>query len=181
MNRISKVALSVTCLFLSTSCALPSRLPPTQSPAITKLLTAQANEHVTPSPTPTLPLKGALGWGSIRGKITDMATGKPIAGVKVTCQHFSSALHARCNGSAFTDAGGAYFFPDLFFLDSDYIQIRIESPGYQAHAVYINVLENASPVIDIRLVPLFGTGTPQTMSCSLSGCVTFTPTITPAP
>jgi hypothetical protein len=179
MNKILRCTATLL-LLVMTACALPAQIStPTLAPNIVGFITAQAGERATPTPVPTTTTEGMLGWGSLRGRIMDVSTGAPIANAKVTCRQFSPMSPARCNGSLITDGNGAYVFPDLFFLGTDYVQVQVEAPDYQMQTVYINAIESASPVVDVRLVPIVGAGTPQTMICRLRGCATFTPTVTP--
>ncbi len=183
MNKISRYTAplaAILLLVLAAACALPAQIStPTLAPDIVGLITAQAGVRTTPSPVPTTTTEGMLGWGSLKGRILDVATGAPIADAKVTCRQFSPMSPARCDGSLITDGNGAYVFPDLFFLGADYVQVQVEAPGYQMQTVYLNAIESASLVMDVRLVPIVGAGTPQTMICRLRGCATFTPTVTP--
>jgi len=169
-------------LSLVTSCTFSTDIPaPTLSPDIVLLATAQASVRTTSSPMPTMTVDNVLGWGSVQGKITDIATGEPIVGAKITCRQYSVTSRALCDDSVLSAADGTYLFPDVFFLASDYFEVMVEAPGYQTQTVYVNSIETALPVVDLRLVPILGTGTPQTMTCTLRGCVTFTPVVTPTP
>jgi hypothetical protein len=80
----------------------------------------------------TAPIAGDLGLGKISGRVTDSASGMPIAGATVTCAHFSytSSEADRCNRSITTDQDGNYLFADVFFHDTDTITLTIHADGY---------------------------------------------------
>jgi len=87
----------------------------------------------TPAPaaSETKPLiPGDLGWGRIHGRITDAATGNPIAGVTVTCEHHSYTSPLPCSGSVVTNADGFYVFETVFFHDTDTIRLTVLGAGY---------------------------------------------------
>ena len=108
MNKISRYTAplaAILLLVLAAACALPAQIStPTLAPDIVGLITAQAGVRTTPSPVPTTTTEGMLGWGSLKGRILDVATGAPIADAKVTCRQFSPMSPARCDGSLITDA-----------------------------------------------------------------------------
>lgn len=89
-------------------------------------------ETLTPTPTSTPPWVGDLGWGNVTGIVSDANTGQPIAGARVTCQHFSykTTTSSLCNDMAFTDDNGKYVFEEIFFHDTDRITIYVEAPGF---------------------------------------------------
>lgn len=85
----------------------------------------------TPPPWATIvPVTGDLGWGSIYGTIIDGASGLPLNGATVKCEHFSYTSPYLCNGTAITDEDGNYAFTDVFFHDTDHITLFVEAPGY---------------------------------------------------
>jgi hypothetical protein len=81
----------------------------------------------------TAPIPGDLVFGEISGKVTDYATGVPIAGATVTCKHFSytSKESDRCNRSTTTDQDGSYLLEYVFFHDTDTITLIVEATGYK--------------------------------------------------
>jgi hypothetical protein len=81
------------------------------------------------------PTMGDLGWGTIHGKITDAATGAPIAGALVTCQHSSYTSPATCSGNAITNADGNFIFSDVFFHDTDSIKLTVQAVSYQSQEI----------------------------------------------
>src|SRR5574341_829211 len=90
------------------------------------------NRPSAPTPTPTLGLAGGLGFGDVSGKVTDAATGVPVAGATVTCEHFSytSKEADHCNRSTTTDQDGTFRFEQIFFHDTDTITLTVEAAGY---------------------------------------------------
>jgi len=86
------------------------------------------------TPTPTPGPAGGLGIGTIFGVVTDAATGAPIAGATVTCEHFSytSNEELRCNRSTVTDQDGKFLFENIFFHDTDTITLTVNTSGYDA-------------------------------------------------
>lgn len=79
----------------------------------------------------TIPVAGDLGWGTIHGKVTDAASGAPIVGAQVTCEHHSYTSPYPCSGTALTNADGTYAFNNIFFHDTDTIKLTVLAPGYQ--------------------------------------------------
>jgi hypothetical protein len=77
---------------------------------------------------------GELGWGTIHGKINDSATGQPIAGATVTCEHhsYTSVPPALCSGSVITNADGTFIFERVYFHDTDTIKLIAQAAGYQS-------------------------------------------------
>ena len=132
MKAITKTTvLFVTLLSLSlaASCQLKNFYS-TTTPLPT--FTTQAINSETPEFTATTPaIAGDLGWGTIHGKVTDAITGVPIVKAKITCDHLSYTSTARCQGDTFTDIDGNYFFTNVFFHDTDTIQLRVEALGYE--------------------------------------------------
>jgi hypothetical protein len=78
---------------------------------------------------------GDLGRGTIHGMVTDAATGAPIAGATVTCEHHSYTSPATCSGSTTTNADGIYLFDNIFFHDTDSLKLTASAPGYQPQVV----------------------------------------------
>src|SRR5262245_8849468 len=68
-----------------------------------------------PTPTPTPGPAGDLGFGEVSGKVADAATGAPIVGATVTCEHFSYTSNEadRCNRSTTTDQAGNFSFENV--------------------------------------------------------------------
>ena len=112
MNR----RIFVVCLVLGLLLALP----------LVSLQGAQAQV----APTPTIPIAGDLGYGTVHGIVTNANTGAPIAGAGVTCSHTSYSSPARCSGMVITDSTGAYVFNNVFFHDTDQITVSVTAPGY---------------------------------------------------
>jgi hypothetical protein len=112
----------------------------------------------TPSPTgslsPTAIIAGDLGWGDISGLVTDAASGAPIAGATVTCEHFSFTSPARCNGSTLTDAQGKFLFRDIFFHDTDRIFLSVEAQGYEPQVYKQDFFIRPELIANISMQPL---------------------------
>lgn len=81
------------------------------------------------------PIPGDLGWGRIHGKVVDAATGGPIAGATVTCQHSSYISPATCSETATTNVQGTYIFEAAFFHDTDTIKLTVQAAGYQSQEI----------------------------------------------
>jgi hypothetical protein len=134
---ITFLFVTLLSLSLASSCQLmnfysiPTPLP-TFTPDIKDIPTVQVINSETPTLTFTSPaIAGDLGWGTIHGKVTDAVSGIPIVNAKVTCNHFSYTSTARCQGDTFTDIDGNYIFINIFFHDTDTIQLRVEALGYE--------------------------------------------------
>lgn len=78
---------------------------------------------------------GDLGWGAIHGKVTDAATGAPIANATVTCEQHSYTPSTPCSGSSTTSADGSYIFNTVYFHDTDTIKLTVQATGYQTKEV----------------------------------------------
>ena len=123
-------------LSLAASCQL-TNFYSTTTPLPT--FTTQVINSETPEFTVTTPaIAGDLGWGTIHGKVTDAITGVPIVKAKITCDHFSYTSTARCQGDTFTDIDGNYFFTNIFFHDTDKIQLRLDGLSYEPKAFILS-------------------------------------------
>lgn len=101
-------------------------------------LVATSTPTNVPSPEATSPpIAGDLGFGNITGKVTDAATGLPIANATVTCEHssYTSKESDRCNRTTTTDQDGVFLFEKVFFHDTDNITLIVEAPGYQTEKI----------------------------------------------
>jgi hypothetical protein len=119
MKRIlSKLGPIFLLILNACNLALPSPIP---------LSTA------TPSVENTAPIPGDLGFGKITGKVTDVATGSPIPGANMKCEHFSytSREKDRCHQITATDAEGNFLFEHVFFHDTDTITLIVNATGYK--------------------------------------------------
>jgi hypothetical protein len=129
----------------------------------------------TPTPTPTFVLTstpkplGDLGWGSIYGKVIDAATGLPIAGASVTCQHYSYTSPATCNTSTITESDGTYTFPDIFFHDTDHVWLEVKVEGYVTQTVLAEFFTTPGLKTDFMLVAGTGTEFPL-IACTAPAC-----------
>jgi len=93
--------------------------------------TLDAISSNTPPPWATIiPSAGDLGWGSVYGNISDAATGLPVEGATVKCEHFSYTSPYLCRGVTTTNSDGNYVFTEVFFHDTDTITLLVEAPGY---------------------------------------------------
>lgn len=92
------------------------------------------SRSVAKVPAATQSASGDLGWGSIHGVITNSATGQPIAGATVTCEHhsYNSVPPALCSGSVITNAEGKFVFERVYFHDTDAINLIAQAAGYQS-------------------------------------------------
>ena len=94
-----------------------------------------ANLTATQSSSAQQPIPGDLGLGLIHGKITDIASGAPIANASVTCNHHSYRPVSSCSGTVLTNANGEYAFNNVFFHDTDTIEITVQAAGYETVTV----------------------------------------------
>jgi hypothetical protein len=173
MNKIKCSAFLLAVLTLAllvTSCsALPGPIaPPTLSQDMSNFINAQMTAIATDLPRPTATPNGDLGWGDIQGKVTDSITHLPIVGAKITCQHFSVTSTAPCNASVLTGLDGKYIFPNVYFVDGDYFQLKVQAPGYIDQTVYVNTVRTPNPVVNVSLA-VIATATPQIV-CTQPAC-----------
>jgi hypothetical protein len=146
---------------------LSCRLPLTPTPTSTHALAATPTLG-TVVPTQTF-IVGDLGWGPIYGKVTDAATGKPIAGATVTCSHSSYTSPATCNTSTVTEADGSYKFPDAFFHDTDRLRLEVRVQGYVTQTINVNFFTSPWLKTDFALVPGTDTELPF-IACTAPAC-----------
>lgn len=155
------------------SCNLPEvhvTPTPTNTPRIKNTATVVTTISETPSPTVTSTfIAGDLGWGTIHGKVIDAVTGAPIVGAKVTCWHYSYVPRTICNTSVFTGEGGEFLFTDIYFHDTDHIQVKVEVPSYVTQTMDARFFTLPSLNADFALVPAVSTGLPQEM-CTQPAC-----------
>jgi hypothetical protein len=83
-------------------------------------------------------IPGDLGLGLVHGKITDFATGAPIANASVTCSHHAYRPVSACSGTVLTNANGEYAFNNVFFHDTDSIEVTVQVAGYDTLTVGSN-------------------------------------------
>ena len=100
-------------------------------------------------------IAGDLGWGEIHGVVTDAATGKPIPGALVTCEHnsYTSGVNMRCAGGVYADVNGAYVYQRIFFHDTDTIKLTVTAPGYQTQEYTQTAFTINDLTINFPLVP----------------------------
>jgi hypothetical protein len=130
---------------------------------------------VTPSAEVTALIPGDLGFGNISGRVIDSATGTPISGANVTCEHFSytSKESDRCNGSTTTDQNGNFVFENVFFHDTDTITLTIEASGYQSTSLKYASFTQPLLEADIQL-PLAGSDSGMTSNAPvIANCQLF--------
>jgi hypothetical protein len=170
------VLLFVTLLSLAivASCNLPG-LNGTSLPSIKN--TATVGVTISETPPPTF-IAGDLGWGSIHGKVTDAVTGAPIFGAKVICWHYSYTSPARCNTTIFTEKDGTFVFTDIYFHDTDHIQVKVEYAGYVPQTFDARFFTVSSLTADFALVPAINTTLPQAV-CTQPSCGPYDSRICP--
>jgi len=81
---------------------------------------------------------GDLGLGLVHGRITDIATGAPISNASVTCSHHAYRPVSACSGTVLTNANGEYTFNNVFFHDTDTIEVTVQATGYDTLTVGSN-------------------------------------------
>ncbi len=179
--KTKTIFLFVTLLsfVIVSSCSLPglngtptATSSPTFTPSIKNTATAGATISETPSLTPIVTntfIVGDLGWGTIYGKVTDATTGAPIVGATVTCWHYSYTSTALCNTNLLTDEEGKFVFTDIYFHDTDYIQLKVESTGYITQTINAKFFTTPWLIADFALVPAISTEPPQVM-CTQPAC-----------
>ena len=99
-------------------------------------------------------LAGDLGWGEVKGRIIDSITNEPIAGALVTCRHFSYFPRVLCAGERLTDLEGGFIFKQVFFHDTDRINLTISAPGYIEKQLDQAFFNHPSLIVDIALLPI---------------------------
>lgn len=106
----------------------------------------------TPTPRP-LGL-GDLGYGSIKGRVTDAQTGSPLVNAKVICQHDANSADPAitCNRTTETNKNGEFLFENILFNKDDIFGIRIEADGFQG----VNIVQAfpSRPGIDLGEIQL---------------------------
>lgn len=104
------------------------------------------------SSTPIL-LVGDLGLGLVHGRITNAATGEPISNASVTCDHYSYHPVSACSGTVLTNANGEYAFNNVFFHDTDTIQITVQANGYQPQEFSRSAFTMNDMALNLALTP----------------------------
>jgi hypothetical protein len=94
---------------------------------------------------------GDLGWGTIHGKVLDVATGEPVIGATVTCQHSSYTSPTPCSGTVITNAQGMYTFMNVFFHDTDTVKLTVQASGYQTQEITQTAFTVADMEKDVSL------------------------------
>jgi hypothetical protein len=196
ISKISALLPFLFSLWLIAACNL-GKVPSTPIPTA-----SDTPSPITPLATTTPLPAGDLGWGSIRGKVTDAVTGAPIVNAKVTCTHYSYTSPVRCQGDTFTDEDGTYSFINIFFHDTDKIHLWVNAPGYEpiefkqffftfpelisdfALSPTATIITPAITPMIMCTPPLCAIGTSEVYCCSGNcpgGCGTTCATYTPAP
>jgi hypothetical protein len=178
-TKIISLFVTLLSFVIVSSCSLPglngtptATSSPTFTPSIKNTVTVAATISETPSFTPMVTntfIVGDLGWGSIYGKVTDARTGAPIVGAAVTCWHYSYTSTALCNTSLLTDEEGKFIFTDIYFHDTDYIQLQVESTGYITQTINARFFTTPWLIADFALIPAISTKPPQVM-CTQPSC-----------
>jgi len=168
--KVIFLLVALLSLAIPVSCNLPGlQVTPTDAPIIKNTTTTGARLTETPSPTVTTTyIPGDLGWGTIHGRVTDAVTGAPIVGAKVTCWHYSYTSPARCNTNTLTEEDGEFVFTDIYFHDTDHIQIKVESPDYVSQTIDARFFTIPKLNADFALVPAINTKLPQAVCTQLS-------------
>lgn len=99
-------------------------------------------------------IPGDLGLGRIHGKITNAITGLPVPGAAVTCEQHSYASSATCSGTTLTNAEGGYVFENIYFHDTDTINLAVQAAGYQPAQVSNTAFTTSDLEANIALNPL---------------------------
>ncbi len=106
------------------------------------------------------PAFGDLGWGEVRGRVTDTSDGSAIAGATVTCTQRSNHPVSLCSGSVKTAEDGSFVFPHIFFQETDQIQVTASEPRHggdallQQHFTHPGLYVNFSlPEIQLTMQP----------------------------
>jgi hypothetical protein len=142
------------------------RIPGTSTPVpIYTLAYTPTLEKATPTATFMV---GDLGWGKIYGEVTDAATGLPIVGATVTCSHYSYTSPATCNASTLTDQDGIFTFLNIFFHDTDRIQLEVRMQGYVTQTLNVDFL--ISPWLQSDFALVAETGIPPAVVCTAPAC-----------
>ncbi|WEO77973.1 carboxypeptidase regulatory-like domain-containing protein [Cryobacterium sp. SO2] len=120
---------------------------PTTTPTPTPTGTASPSPSVTPTsaPTPTQPASTFAGETSITGRVTDQATGAPIAGASVYIYTPSGAYGSAIPVSS-TDADGNYTF---YSLDVRSYTLEFTSTGYRTEWWGGQASQDAADTFDV--------------------------------
>jgi hypothetical protein len=114
---------SLVLLLSLTACATPETAP---APASTATRTPTTAPTFTPDPCTgwTCAVTGIVYAGEAR-------LGDEFEGATVTLQHNSYCSPTRGEQQARTGVGGRFVFDDVFFHDTDRIQIEVASEGHE--------------------------------------------------
>ncbi len=121
----------------------------------------------TPRPTNTPWIAGDLGLGRVHGKVTDAASGLPVRGVQVRCQHHSYTSPQPCQGTVTTDENGEFSIQPVFFHDTDQIVLSVQAAGYQDYEYRQDFFTQPGLKADIVLIPAGSTPFPV---CTAPAC-----------
>jgi hypothetical protein len=97
------------------------------------------------------PIPGDLGVGMVHGKITDVVTGAPISNASITCEHHSYTSSQLCSGTVLTNQNGEYTFNNVFFHDTDTIEVTVQASGYETITVGWNLFTINDMKADVAL------------------------------
>jgi hypothetical protein len=171
LETLLTFALAISCNLPWQTAAPTSTL--TQTPEMKKTATLPPTVSETPTPPVVITITitktaivGDLGWGTIHGRVTNAATGEPIVGARVACQHSSYTSTALCNSSVVTAEDGTYAFPESFFHDTDRVQLEVQAQGYTTQITNVNFFASPWLNANFALVPV---ETPQAV-CTQPAC-----------
>ena len=134
-----------------------------------------ANFQLVPAATNTNPPAGDLGFGNVFGRVTDSATGTPIAGATVMCEQFSYVSNEadRCNRSTTADQDGNFLFENVFFHDTDTLTLTVQAAGYNSTTSKHNSFTTAFLEANIQLSVLGSETTTTSTGAVIANCPMF--------
>jgi len=133
------------------------------------------NRQPIPDATITPGPAGDLGFGNVSGRVADAATGAPLIGATVTCEHFSYTSNEadRCNRSTTTGQDGGFTFENIFFHDTDTITLTVEAAGYNSRTSKYNSFTQASLEVNIQLSVIGSKPTATSSGPVIANCPMF--------
>ncbi|HEU0291307.1 MAG TPA: carboxypeptidase-like regulatory domain-containing protein [Anaerolineales bacterium] len=128
-------------------------------------------------PTDTPGPVGDLGFGEVSGKVIDAATGAPILGATVTCEHYSYTSNAaeRCNRSTTTDQSGNFRFEHVFLHDTDTITLTVEAAGYNSTSSKYSSFTRPVLEVELQLSAVGSESNTTSTGPTIANCPIFPP------
>ncbi len=153
MKTIRLFCINFLFALLLSACSLPNAVTAPAAPTATTCPPGAdcSPASLTRTAAAVTPRPGDLGWGQVRGRVSDTIDGSPIAGASVTCTQRSNHPVSLCNATVKTSADGVFVFPRVFFQASDVIELSASHPAHGAQAMRQEFFTRPSLVVDFSL------------------------------